>query len=286
MIQTALARRHHVEVALTSRRGHASRLARGAAATGTDVVVVLGGDGTLNEAANGLVGTDCALAALPGGSTNVFARTIGTPDDPLRANDAVVEALDAGSIVNAGLGEVSGRYFLFHCGMGFDAAVVQDLASRGTGPISHWTYLPSMLRELWSWKPVPVGIMVDGEGVGSDQPGLCFVCNCREYGGGFNPAPDALMDDGLLDVVFLPPRSRIGLLRWMWKARRGTHLTSRGALHARGRRIVLEPASPVPWQVDGDCPAESATPLTQRVTIEVRSGVLPVLRPAGDASRT
>src|SRR6516165_352000 len=81
VIQKALAADHEVTFAETSRRGHASRLAQGAAADGVNVVVVLGGDGTLNEAANGLAGTDTALGVLPGGSTNVFARTIGLPVD-------------------------------------------------------------------------------------------------------------------------------------------------------------------------------------------------------------
>ena len=115
LIQTALAEHHDVELAMTSRRGHASRIARGAASTGTDIVVVLGGDGTLNEAANGLAGTDCALAALPGGSTNVFARTIGMSDDPLEATKQTIIAINQNSIKSVGLGEVSGRYFLFHC---------------------------------------------------------------------------------------------------------------------------------------------------------------------------
>ncbi|MBM44595.1 MAG: hypothetical protein CMJ36_06260 [Phycisphaerae bacterium] len=246
-----------------------------------DVAVVAGGDGTVRLVAESAIETRTPIYQVPTGTENLFARALGHSGE---AGD-VIRAIEAADVCLLDVADANGTTSILMTSCGFDAAVVQDLASRRTGPISHWTYLPSMLRQLWSWKPVPVGIMVDGEGVGSDQPGLCFVCNCREYGGGFNPAPDARMDDGLLDIVFLPTRSRLGLLRWMWKARRGTHLASTRALHARGRRIVLEPASPVPWQVDGDCPAESATPLTQRVTIEVRSGVLPVLRPAGDASR-
>ena len=132
LIHTVLSARHDTEVAFTNRRGHAARLARGAATTGTDAVVVLGGDGTLNEAANGVAGTDCVLAALPGGSTNVFARTIGTPDDPLVATEAVLDALEAGSITSAGLGRTSGRFFLFHCGMGLDAAIVERVERHPT----------------------------------------------------------------------------------------------------------------------------------------------------------
>lgn len=132
LIHTALSERHDTEVAFTNRRGHAARLARGAATTGTDAVVVLGGDGTLNEAANGIAGTECVLAALPGGSTNVFARTIGTPDDPLDATTAVLDALDVANITTAGLGYTCGRYFLFHCGMGLDAAIVERVERHPT----------------------------------------------------------------------------------------------------------------------------------------------------------
>src|SRR4249920_1313321 len=84
-IQRALGDRHRLEVAETYRRGHATRLARAAAREGMDAVVVLAGDGTLNEAADGLAGSQTALAPLPGGSTNVFARAIGVADDPVEA---------------------------------------------------------------------------------------------------------------------------------------------------------------------------------------------------------
>ena len=77
VIAKLLSGAHDVSVALTERRGHATELARAAIVDGVDIVVALGGDGTLNEVANGLVGSDCALAVLPGGSTNVLARTLG-----------------------------------------------------------------------------------------------------------------------------------------------------------------------------------------------------------------
>src|SRR5688572_19889432 len=130
VIQKALSADHDVALAETSRRGHATRLAQGAAAAGTEVVVVLGGDGTLNEAANGLAGSTCALAPLPGGSTNVFARTIGLTNDPIEATGELLDALGRDSIHRVGLGSVNGRYFLFHVGMGFDAAVVAQVERR------------------------------------------------------------------------------------------------------------------------------------------------------------
>ena len=130
VIGKALSADHDVAVAENSRRGHATRLAQGAAASGVDVVVVLGGDGTLNEAANGLVGTETALAPLPGGSTNVFARAIGIHDDPIEATGQLLASLARGSTRRVGVGAVGWRRFLFHAGIGFDAAVVERVERR------------------------------------------------------------------------------------------------------------------------------------------------------------
>lgn len=124
VIQKALSADHDLEMMETSRRGHAARLARGAARRGVEVVAVLGGDGTLNEAADGLVGTQTALAPLPGGSTNVYARTLGIAHDPVDATAQLLGSLERRSFQRIGLGQVNGRYFLFHSGIGFDAAVV------------------------------------------------------------------------------------------------------------------------------------------------------------------
>ena len=140
LIHKALSADHEVRLIATQRRDHASKLARSAAGDGADAVVVLGGDGTLNEAANGLAGSDTVLAVLPGGSTNVFARILGLPDDPIDAVAELLDALDRSSIEPIGLGSVNGRYFLFHCGIGFDAAVVAEVERRG--PWKRWAGHP------------------------------------------------------------------------------------------------------------------------------------------------
>lgn len=130
IIQKALGADHDLEVVETSRRGHAARLARGAAADGVEVVAVLAGDGTLNEAADGLVGSTTALAALPGGSTNVYAQTLGLAEDPVDATSQLLDSLERRAFQRIGLGRVGDRYFLFHCGIGFDAAVVEAVERR------------------------------------------------------------------------------------------------------------------------------------------------------------
>jgi diacylglycerol kinase family enzyme len=130
LIRATLAAGHTIEVATTTGRDHARELAREAAADGVDVVVVASGDGTLNEAANGLVGTETALAPVPAGSTNVFARAVGYGNRLERATERLLVALDHGSIRRVGLGAANGRHFLFHLGAGFDAAVVARMETK------------------------------------------------------------------------------------------------------------------------------------------------------------
>ena len=150
IVQELLQVRHEVSVQVTRHRDHATELATEAVAAGTDCVAVLGGDGTLNEVINALAGTDCAVAVLPGGSTNVFARTLGLPDDLRRAARATSDALASGWVHRIGLGAVNGRYFTFHTGVGFDAAVVSrvELHSRLKHRIGHALFLYCGLREF------------------------------------------------------------------------------------------------------------------------------------------
>lgn len=125
LVEVTLGAAHTLETVATNSRGHAVDLARDAVADGVDVVVVASGDGTLNEAANGLIGSDVALAPIPGGSTNVFARAVGYGNDIERAAERLVGALDRGAIRRVGVGVANERHFLFHLGAGFDAAVVE-----------------------------------------------------------------------------------------------------------------------------------------------------------------
>jgi diacylglycerol kinase family enzyme len=126
-IVAGLGGRHTLETVETRARGHARDLAAEAAAAGVDVVVVASGDGTLNEAADGLVHSPTALAPLPGGATNVFARAVGYGNRLDDATELLLAALDAESIRRIGVGAANGRHFLFHLGAGFDAAVVDRI---------------------------------------------------------------------------------------------------------------------------------------------------------------
>ena len=262
VIQKALSADHDVTVAETSRRGHATRIAQGAANAGVEVVVVLGGDGTLNEAANGLAGTDTALAALPGGSTNVFARTIGLPNDPIEATGALLDAMAKGSIREVGLGSVNGRYFLFHVGIGFDAAVVAQVERRAGlkryagHPLFVYSAFDTWFRHYDRSRPRFAVHHSDGTVVDDGYLAICLNTNPYTYLGNIplHLAPEATLDRGLAMVTFRS-LSFAPLLRAVGRAlagRKGLH----GLRHVDERtdlgKLTVKGYGPVPYQVDGD----------------------------------
>ena len=150
VVHRALGKGHDIEVVETNRRGHATRFAQDAARRGVDVVVAFGGDGTLNEVATGVAGTDTALAVLPGGSTNVFARTLGMPNDPVIAVQQLAAGIAMRTIEPIGLGRVNGRHFCFHTGVGYDAAVVREVERRAS--LKRWFGHPLFIEAaLRTW---------------------------------------------------------------------------------------------------------------------------------------
>jgi diacylglycerol kinase family enzyme len=125
LVVYALQSRYSVEAIDTEKREHATQICREAAREGYDVVVAFGGDGTVNEAANGLVGSETPLTALPGGSTNVWARTLGIPNDVVDATEHLLRMADDFRPCPVDLGRVNGRHFVFAAGVGLDASVVE-----------------------------------------------------------------------------------------------------------------------------------------------------------------
>ena len=210
LVTKALSTDHAVTVAETSRRGHATRLAQDAAAKGFDAVAALGGDGTLNETANGLAGSPCALVALPGGSTNVFARTIGLPNDPVEATEVVRRALAVGSQRRVGLGAVNGRYFLFHTGIGFDAEVVHQVERRGTmkrylgHPLFLYATVATWLRHYDRRRPQFTVRHADDPTAVEGSFSICLNTNPYTYLGNraVDLTPAASLDRGLVMVTF------------------------------------------------------------------------------------
>ncbi|MCU4185815.1 hypothetical protein K6U06_15710 [Acidiferrimicrobium sp. IK] len=274
VIQKALSADHQVTVAETSRRGHATRLAQGAAADGADVVVVLGGDGTLNEAANGLAGTATALGVLPGGSTNVFARTLGMTNDPIEATGELLGALGRGSIRPVGLGTVNGRVFLFHVGFGYDAAVVAQVERRGslkryaghalflTAAVSTWFRHYDRRHPAFGLRAEPRAATGPVDELDDGYFGICLNTNPYTFLGNrpLNVAPGTGLDSGLtmvtlrrLDIPTLLPLVAGALRGQGVEGRRNVAVSSDLA------RVSIEAHHPLPYQVDGDYLGEATS---------------------------
>jgi diacylglycerol kinase family enzyme len=268
VIQKSLAADHEVAVAETSRRGHATRLAQGAAATGTEAVIVLGGDGTLNEAANGLAGTGCALGILPGGSTNVFARTIGMTNDPIEATGELLAALGAGpgGIRTISVGNVNGRRFLFHVGVGFDAAVVAQVerwaaVKRYLGPaLFVYAAVDTWARHYDRRRPHFAADLHTRDGrqvrVEDGYFAICLKTNPYTFLGErpFDVAPGTGPDTPLCVVVLrsLGAATMLGLTASALRGGGGFTRRRKVTVVDEVVRAQITPYHPVPYQVDGD----------------------------------
>ncbi|MGI5247436.1 diacylglycerol/lipid kinase family protein [Dactylosporangium sp. CA-139066] len=260
-----------LDVAYTQRRGHAADLARDAAREGMDLVVTLGGDGTVNEAINGLMTFDAgpaadrhqerpALAVVPGGSTNVFARALGLPSDWAEGTGAILEALRDRRERIIGLGRADDRYFTFCAGLGLDAEVVRrvDQARHKGSTSTPWLYFRSTMTQLAvTNRRVPLlTIEMPGE---TAQTGLAWMLVQNTAPWTYigekpvNPNPRASFDTGL-DVLGLRELQVGDTARTMVQL-----VTSRHS--PRGKRVVrlhdlpgftVTAAKPIAFQVDGE----------------------------------
>jgi diacylglycerol kinase family enzyme len=271
-----------LEVAVTGYRGHARDLARAAAADGTmDLVVALGGDGTVNEVVNGLLASGPnerlpRLAVVPGGSTNVFARALGLPNDPVDATGVLLDALDSGRQRAISLGKamtegLPDRWFTFTAGLGFDAGVVGRVEEqRRSGRRStHALYVREALRhyvtEREHRKNGPVTLEIPGR---APESGLVMsiVSNTSPWTFLGNrpvlPSPSASFETDL-DVFGITRMTAFGTARTIRQILRphtpseqrgrrpgptGKHVVS----YHDVRHFTLVSQEPVPFQVDGD----------------------------------
>jgi diacylglycerol kinase family enzyme len=260
VITKALASDVDLDVATTKARGHASTLSREAASSGFDAVVAFGGDGTVNEVAQGLVGTEVRLGIIPGGTTNVLARGLGMPLDPVEATSFLAARMRSASWRRIGVGRLNDRYFLFCCGMGLDAEVVRrveaDKAERGFK--THWTFLKHALA-AGSTEYRTRGPIIEIEVQGSQPTAALFAvcCNARPFtyfrGLPFDACPGAALDRPLDLLSFkylkIPMIPRIA---WSVFVSR-SHVDWRSTDYFSGfSEARLTSKIPDPIQVDGD----------------------------------
>lgn len=181
---------------------HACELATDAVAQGVDVVVAVGGDGTVNEVARALVGTNTALGILPCGSGNGMARHIGIPVDLKKA----IEFINLSQITKVDYGKINGRPFFCTCGIGFDALVSNSFAKgKQRGPLG---YFHNMLIDWLSYEPEVYEL--ETESCNEKYKAFLIACgNASQYGNNAYIAPLASMRDGLLSITILEPFSSL-----------------------------------------------------------------------------
>lgn len=258
------------EIVLTEKPGDAFDLAKQAADHDFDLVVACGGDGTVNEVANALVGSRTALGIVPIGSVNVLARELGVP---LRAADAV-RAIARGSPKPIDVGCANGRYFTLMAGFGFDAEVVANVLQ----PIKDWigtsAYVLSALETLAKYRATDVTLEMPSETY-STKAFLVIVANASTYSYNLKMAPLAVPDDGLLDICVFerPITDRIGFVRQVADVFVHRHLYHRAVRYFRTDRVIVRSEPEILMQLDGD--AFGSTP----VEIALSPGALNVIMP-------
>lgn len=191
-------------VFITERPGHARELAIAATARGISTIVAWGGDGTMNEIASAIAFTETVLTLVPSGSGNGLARALGVPFEPA----AALEVAFSGRERTIDAGEIDQRLFFNVAGVGLDARVAHRFAADGLQKRGFSRYMAITMRELASYEPDRLAITAGASTVQTSSL-LVAIANGRQYGNGAVIAPDARLDDGLLDLVVVAGRSLV-----------------------------------------------------------------------------
>lgn len=242
--------------------GHIASLLSEAAAAGCREVLVAGGDGTVREAVNAILGRglDLALGVIPAGTGNDFIKSLGTPRSWRNACAALAVGLAERRRRSVDAGRCNGEWFANSVGIGLDALVVRA--------VERVRWMPALLAY-----PAALGLVlrdgVDAADVRIEADGRSFevpasmviACNGAWFGGLFHIAPPASLDDGLLSVVIAAPLNRRRVLTLVPRAIRGTHMTAPEATLFTARELTIETALPLPLEADGEAAGAPVTRL-------------------------
>jgi diacylglycerol kinase (ATP) len=247
-----------VDMVCTTRRGDAEAAARSAGERDYARVIVAGGDGTVNEAATGLMGSGIPLGIVPCGTANVLAYELGIPGD---VEQACALAL-RGTPRSVDVGIANGRAFAMVAGIGFDAELISGISLSLKRRIGKGAYWLAGMRHLTRARPAAYRLVVDGEPREETLYGI-LVCNTAHYAGRYVLSPDTRPDDGLLDMFSIHARGFAGLLRTLFAFAFNRLPTCSHIMHAQIRSLECETAPIAPYELDGD--PVGVTPLSVRV---------------------
>ena len=241
----------------TTETGHATRIAARAAAAKIPLVLALGGDGTLNEVANGLAGTETALGTLPAGTSNIWAREAGISRKLVEA----VRLMATGERRLIDLGKAGDRYFMLFAGIGVDAQITRTVSLDMKRHVGAAAYGIAAFREALRWRSRSVTVRLDGVERRMDVL-MAFAGNTRLYAGLTKITPNAVVDDGLLDVCIYEGSGSLDIAMHTARTLLKSHKKANKVLCQQVRRLEFDWEEPLPMQLDGDpvgdCPREIA----------------------------
>ncbi len=233
------------EVRVTEGPGDGILLAREAAHTGVSTVLAVGGDGTINEAVNGLAGSATRLAVVPHGTGNVFADEVGLPGTV----EGCLALLSDGETIEVRLARAGERFFLLVASAGFDAEVVERMSSRQKNRWGIGAYYLAGLRHLFREQPT---LWMEFPGKERVEAQSVLVLRGRKYGGGITMVPDGGLRKHSLHVIALRKAGRWPIVRFAVAALRGKALSSPDILHRETESVLVRARIPSAVQVDGD----------------------------------
>ncbi|HSR49213.1 MAG TPA: diacylglycerol kinase family protein [Acidobacteriota bacterium] len=248
---------------------HATRLAHGLVAEGEGRIVVMGGDGTIGEVVNGILGSDCELAIIPSGTGNDLARSLGLP---FKDMEAALNLLETGQAKSIDIGWERDRHFILMAAIGYPAHVAEETnrMKRLKGPLA---FFAAVYKALGRMKPISVRMWLDGEEKQLECTSI-LLQNTPYCGGGQLMAPQASMQDGKLDVVVIGPVGKLDLMLNFPRIYRGTHVTHPAFSVYQAAQVRIETETAMHKMFDGD--VEGETPLEARAMRAALKVVVPL----------
>jgi YegS/Rv2252/BmrU family lipid kinase len=227
--------------------GEVYPLAKQATTQGYKTMIVVGGDGSTNEAINGIVGTDIPLGLLPIGGSNVLARELGVPMNMLEAARVIVRRNKR----RIDLGCIDGRYFSMMASCGYDAYAISRTSMKVKKVIRRYAYLWAGIKDFLGYHPTVIDLVLDNGKV-VENGTFVVVSNTHFYGGTHQMTPFAEIDDGFLDLCIYKGKTQIGLVRFAFQMLWRQHLNMKNVRYYRVRRVEMNSAKRTFVQVDGD----------------------------------
>jgi diacylglycerol kinase (ATP) len=244
-------RGYEIESLLTKQKGDAEVFAREALGKSPSLIIAAGGDGTFNEVANGMVGSEVPLAIVPLGTTNVLAKEAGIPENVESALEVAVSrtprSISLGKIVFTHNSSLVTRHFLLMAGVGFDGEAVHGMNQTIKKIWGKGAYLYSGFRTLARFRPGRLTLAVDGKSY-SGYSGI--IGNAAKYGGNFRITPDARLTDPFLYLCLFEGRKRLDILRYVFGVTAGKHLGFRDVRYLRAEHVEIDGDAHI--QTDGD----------------------------------